>query len=82
VSNAPPAPVAVSNPLLGRLREIGGMALEPKQAWTPVAEFAQAGYDAVNYGPGDPALAHRRDERVAVSALTESLAVLRRFISA
>jgi succinyl-diaminopimelate desuccinylase len=82
VSNAPPAPVAVSNPLLGRLREIGGMALEPKQAWTPVAEFAQAGFDAVNYGPGDPALAHRRDERVAVSALTESLAVLRRFISA
>ncbi len=82
VSNAPPAPVAVANPLLGRLREIGGMALEPKQAWTPVAEFAQAGHDAVNYGPGDPALAHRRDERVAVSALSESLAVLRRFISA
>lgn len=82
VSNAPPAPVALGNPLLGRLREIGGMGLEPKQAWTPVAEFARAGHDAVNYGPGDPALAHRRDERVAVAALAESLAVLRRFISA
>jgi succinyl-diaminopimelate desuccinylase len=82
VSNAPPAPVAIANPLLERLRATGGMELEPKQAWTPVAEFAQAGYDAVNYGPGDPAMAHRRDERVAVSALAESLDVLRRFLKA
>jgi len=82
VSNAPPAPVAIANPLLERLRATGGMALEPKQAWTPVAEFAQAGLDAVNYGPGDPALAHRRDERVAIAAMEESLAVLQRFLSA
>ena len=82
VSNAPPAGVAVANPLLERLRASGGMPVEPKQAWTPVAEFAAAGLDAVNYGPGDPALAHRRDERVAVSALAESLAVLQRFVSA
>ena len=82
VSNAPPAPVAIANPLLERLRAVGGMAVEPKQAWTPVAEFAQAGFEAVNYGPGDPALAHRRDERVAIPALEESLAVLQRFVSA
>jgi succinyl-diaminopimelate desuccinylase len=82
VSNAPPAPVAVDNSLLARLRATGGMAVEPKQAWTPVAEFAQAGFDAVNYGPGDPAMAHRRDERVAVSAMEDSLAVLQRFLSA
>jgi succinyl-diaminopimelate desuccinylase len=82
VSNAPGAPVALSNPLLARLREVGGMAIEPKQAWTPVAEFAQAGLDAVNYGPGDPAFAHRRDEQVAVAALAESLDVLKRFLRA
>jgi succinyl-diaminopimelate desuccinylase len=43
--------------------------MEPKQAWTPVAELATAGVDAVNLGPGDPAYAHRADEAVAVEAL-------------
>lgn len=81
VSNAPPAPVALANPLVARLRQIGGMGVAPKQAWTPVAEFAQAGLDAVNYGPGDPDYAHRRDEQVAVVALEESLSVLKRFLA-
>jgi succinyl-diaminopimelate desuccinylase len=82
VSNAPGAPVAMANPLLARLREVGGMVVQPKQAWTPVAEFAQAGLDAVNYGPGDPAFAHRRDEQVEVSAMAESLDVLKRWLAA
>jgi succinyl-diaminopimelate desuccinylase len=80
VSNAPAAPVALANPLLARLREVGGMSVAPKQAWTPVAEFAQAGLDAVNYGPGDPDFAHRRDERASVSAMAESLDVLKRWV--
>ena len=51
----------------------------PKQAWTPVAEFAQAGYPGVNFGPGDPAQAHRRDESVAVAALVRAHRVLEAF---
>jgi succinyl-diaminopimelate desuccinylase len=82
VSNAPGAPVAMANPLLARLREVGGMEVQPKQAWTPVAEFAQVGLDAVNYGPGDPAFAHRRDEQVEVAAMVESLDVLKRWLTA
>jgi succinyl-diaminopimelate desuccinylase len=67
--NAPSAPVAVDNPLAQRLIAIGDLAVEAKQAWTPVAEFAAAGVDAVNFGPGDPAQAHARDEHVSIAAL-------------
>jgi succinyl-diaminopimelate desuccinylase len=81
LSNSPSAPVAVDNPLLRRLRAAGDLAIEPKQAWTPVAEFAAHGLDAVNFGPGDPELAHRRDERVGVEAMSDTLSVLRRFLS-
>lgn len=81
-SNAPSAPVATVNPLVQRLRTAGGLAVEPKQAWTPIAEFAAFGVDAVNFGPGDPAYAHRRDECVAGEAMARSLSVLRSFACA
>jgi len=74
-SNAPSGAVPQGNPLVERLR---GMGLEwaPKQAWTPVAEFALAGVDAVNFGPGEPRFAHTRDEQVSVDALVRSYEVL------
>jgi succinyl-diaminopimelate desuccinylase len=53
----------------------------PKQAWTPVAEFATVGVDAINFGPGDPQYAHRDDERVDVSLLARSYHVLRAFLT-
>ena len=53
--------------------------MAPKQAWTPVAEFAQAGLDAVNFGPGAPEEAHRRDESVEIAALARAYQVLERF---
>jgi succinyl-diaminopimelate desuccinylase len=68
VSSSPAAPVALSNPLLARLRELVP-AVRPKQAWTPVAQFAEAGIDAVNLGPGATAYAHRRDEQVPIANL-------------
>jgi succinyl-diaminopimelate desuccinylase len=77
--NAPSAPVAAGHPLVRALREGAGLALEPKQAWTPVAEFALAGVPAVNLGPGDPRDAHRADERVAVAALVRCHDVLEGF---
>lgn len=78
--NAPPGPVSVRNALVTRLREAGDLPLRPKQAWTPVAEFALAGVDAVNFGPGDPQYAHRDDERVEVRSLVRCHAVLRAFL--
>jgi succinyl-diaminopimelate desuccinylase len=81
VSNSPPAHVAADSELVRRLRAAGGLALEAKQAWTPVAEFAAQGLDAVNLGPGATRYAHRRDERVAIAELERTLEALRRFAS-
>ena len=56
--------------------------VEPKQAWTPVAEFSAQGLDAVNLGPGATRYAHTRDERVEMadaSADVRSAAAVRRY---
>jgi len=74
-SNAPSGAVPQGNPLVERLRGMG-LAWEPKQAWTPVAEFAMAGVDAINFGPGEPRFAHTRDEQVQIDALARSYEVL------
>jgi succinyl-diaminopimelate desuccinylase len=66
--HAPSGPVTVTNPYVERLAG-QGVEILPKQAWTPVAELVLAGVDAVNLGPGDPAYAHRRDERIEIAAL-------------
>jgi succinyl-diaminopimelate desuccinylase len=80
--NAPSGAVPEGNPLVQRLVDAGGLTIAPKQAWTPVAEFAAVGVDAVNFGPGDPRYAHRRDERVAEAALVRSHETLVRFLCA
>jgi succinyl-diaminopimelate desuccinylase len=76
--NAPSGPVA-SGPRVDALVAAGGLTRAPKQAWTPVAEFGLAGLDAVNFGPGEPAQAHRRDESVEIAALVRAYEVLERF---
>jgi succinyl-diaminopimelate desuccinylase len=79
LGNSPPAHVVVDRPLVTRLREAGGFDVRPKQAWTPVAQFAEAGLDAVNLGPGATRYAHRADERVEISELVRTYDALQRF---
>ena len=59
-----------------------GFAVEPKQAWTPVAEFAERGLDAVNFGPGATRYAHTRDEQVEIAALERCVRRAPRFLTA
>ena len=79
-SNSPPARVVARAPLVDRLRAAGAFELEPKQAWTPVAEFTSRGVDAVNLGPGATRYAHARDEQVEIGELVRTYEALSRFL--
>ena len=81
VDRAAPAPIPEGNPYLDRLIEVSGATVTGKQAWTDVARLASRGVPALNYGPGETALAHRQDESVELSALDESFGVLKRFLT-
>jgi succinyl-diaminopimelate desuccinylase len=85
VDSAPGAPPGLSAPAaadfvaaVGAL--VGGRPVA-KYGWTDVARFAEIGIPAVNYGPGDPNLAHTREEYVEVGQIEECEAVLRAYLS-
>jgi succinyl-diaminopimelate desuccinylase len=52
-----------------------------KYGWTDVSRFAALGIPAVNYGPGDPSLAHTREEHVSMTQIREMTERLRSFLS-
>lgn len=60
---------------------VGGNPL-PKFGWTDVAQFTQLGVPAVNYGPGDPLLAHKQEEHVPVAQLRDIEAKLTAWLTA
>jgi succinyl-diaminopimelate desuccinylase len=79
LSNSPSAPPALTNRLATELRELVP-EVAPKQAWTPVAQFAEQGIDAINYGPGATAYAHKVDEQVPIANLERAYETLATFL--
>lgn len=60
---------------------VGGTA-NPKFGWTDVARFTGLGIPAVNYGPGDPVLAHKQEENVPIEQIRRCEATLRTWLGA
>jgi succinyl-diaminopimelate desuccinylase len=58
-----------------------GLAPVAKYGWTDVSRFAALGIPALNFGPGDPNLAHTRDEHVHIEKITACTELLRRYLT-
>ncbi|KKW64168.1 succinyl-diaminopimelate desuccinylase [Mycolicibacterium elephantis] len=80
--SAPGALPGLTKPAAAALVAADGGQVRAKYGWTDVARFAALGIPAVNYGPGDPNLAHRADERVETAAITAATDTLRRYLTA
>jgi succinyl-diaminopimelate desuccinylase len=62
---------------------LAAVGAEPaaKLGWTDVARFAALGIPALNYGPGDPLLAHAPDEHVEIGKIRDGAATLHRWLA-
>ncbi|WP_067688274.1 succinyl-diaminopimelate desuccinylase [Nocardia jejuensis] len=59
----------------------GSGGVRAKYGWTDVSRFAARGIPAVNFGPGDPNLAHKRDEHLPVEQITQVTSMLRSYLT-
>jgi succinyl-diaminopimelate desuccinylase len=81
VDQAAGAAPGLSAPAAARFVAAVGTPPVGKLGWTDVARFAALGVPALNFGPGDPNLAHTRDEHVEIAKIVDGAAVLRRWLT-
>ena len=79
--SAPGALPGLSVPAAAAFLEAVGGEAHPKFGWTDVARFSGLGVPAVNYGPGDPLLAHKQEEHVPFTDIERCEARLRAWLT-
>jgi len=77
---SPAALPSASHPLVRALIASGVRSVEPKQAWTDVARFSARGIAAVNFGPGENAQAHQKNESTSLALVHEGYAITARWL--
>jgi succinyl-diaminopimelate desuccinylase len=78
--SAPAAPPRLGEPAAQDFLATVDGAPQAKLGWTDVARFAALGIPALNFGPGDPNLAHTREEYVELPLIAECERVLRHYL--
>ncbi|MGW2371326.1 MULTISPECIES: succinyl-diaminopimelate desuccinylase [Kitasatospora] len=78
---APGALPGLSQPAAQAFLAATGGRARAKFGWTDVARFSALGIPAVNYGPGDPNFAHKRDEHCSLTAIAETEDRLRAWLT-
>ena len=81
VDAANAAPTGLANPLIREFVSSVGKNIAPKFGWTDVARFANAGIPAINFGPGDPNLAHHPDEKVSITQINDVYETLKKWLT-
>lgn len=82
VDSAPGARPGLTEPFIGSFVAAMGATPLPKYGWTDVARFSALGIPALNFGAGDPSLAHHAEESVPVSQVREVEDRLRTWLTA
>jgi succinyl-diaminopimelate desuccinylase len=81
LDSAPGALPGLTQPAARHFVEAVGEQPQAKYGWTDVARFSALGIPALNYGPGDPNLAHTREEHVDVREISRSAELLRAYLA-
>jgi succinyl-diaminopimelate desuccinylase len=81
LDSSPGALPGLKAPAAAHFIEAVGEQPQAKYGWTDVSRFAALGIPALNFGPGDPNLAHTREEHVDVRQISRATELLRVYLT-